>query len=455
MRSNWRKTIMAFILVVCLASTCFLSVTPGKAAVISANPFNAVVQAGIYLSQYHWQDLSLEALIDAALHSMAKMANDPYTQYFPAERYRALQMQVEGEFTGIGVRITELDGEIVILTAFPNTPADDVGLRPNDCIVSVDGQDITGWTTTQVAELVRGEAGTSITLGIKRGDQEPFPVVIQRAVVQVPTVSSELLADGIGYIQISYFDQGTGAEVAEIIDLLKAEGARGFVLDLRRNPGGLLNECVKVAEIFCPQGWIVTVITRGDYEEHIYSETPPLDMPLAVLVDGGTASAAEVVAGAIKDYHVGTIIGERTYGKGSMQRLLGLANGGGLKMTYAHYATPAGHLVEGQGITPDVVITNSPYTRLIYQGPLALGATGPAVSSLEGALHTLGYFSGPVDEYFGTATVQALQSYQRDQNLAVTGGLNEATARAIQEALREAAEDAQLDKALEIVKGKI
>lgn len=309
------------------------------------------------------EDLALEpssetSMTAGAINGMLGSLEDSHAVYFDPQHYEYFNEQNMGEFYGIGITIANDGDDLVINSVITSTPAEAAGLEPSDLIVEIDGEARPRWDVDEAVLRIRGEAGTSVKLGIRRGDAaELLEFTITRAKIEVPNIESELLDGGIGYIKLESFNQNATSEVRSALEDLGAQGAKGYILDLRNNPGGLLAASVQVSSLFISDGVIVTVEDRsGEAERHRATGKTVTDAPLVVLVNGNSASASEIVAGAMQDYGRATLVGEQTFGKGSVQQIEELSFGGAVKLTIAHYLTPKGQKIDGIGLTPDVVV---------------------------------------------------------------------------------------------------
>lgn len=298
------------------------------------------------------QDLDLAAT-NAMLASL-----DPYSLYMNAEDFRAFNEDTRGAFGGLGIEVTKKSGRLTVISPIEGTPADQVGLKPGDVISHADGVAIDPLDLRDAVRMLRGRVGTVVKLTIVREGRDPFVVDIRRDVIKSRPVRWHTEGD-VGYIRIIKFQEETSEQVREAISAINTElGERldGFVLDLRSNPGGYLAEAVEVSDIFMAEGVIVSIRGRRNTEMQTASGGDSTDgRPLVVLINGGSASAAEIVSGALQDSGRGILIGERSYGKGSVQRVFDLSHGDGLKLTTALYFTPSGRSVEG-GIVPDMIV---------------------------------------------------------------------------------------------------
>lgn len=314
-------------------------------------------------------------LLEGAMKGMAAAIGDPYTLYMNSEEYKVFMESSAGSFYGIGAQLGVKDDKITIIAPIEGSPAEEAGLKAGDVILKVDDFEIVEPNTENVVARVRGELGKVVKLTIQRNDSDPFEVEIIRDEIKHESVKGEMLDEIVGYIQITTFsDEEVSDKFREKLNELKSLGMQKLILDLRGNPGGYLTECVKIASQFITKGEVVTY-TIDKYDDKQVSKSEGGDaigMPLVVLVDGGSASASEVVTGALKDHKVATIIGTTTFGKGIVQQLLPLPNDlGGLKVTTSKYYCPNGENIHHVGIVPDITveipeeILNKPYDRNI------------------------------------------------------------------------------------------
>lgn len=307
------------------------------------------------------------ALVDGAIKGMVKALNDPYSVYLEPREYVHLQEQIRGSFGGLGILVGIKDEYLTVVRAYQGTPAQRAGLQQGDIIFRINDQDARGLDLDTAVSMLRGPVGTKVKLTIVRQGRQPWDVELVREEINVPTVEGKIMPGGIGYVALSQFTEKTPAELEATIARLKAGGMRALILDLRNNPGGELRAAVKVAGYFVPKGPVVYIQYRDGKEETYNSEGHTLNLPLVVLVNGGTASAAEILAGAIKDTGAGTLVGERTFGKGVVQTIFDLDNGAGLKLTIARYLTPARQDIHKKGVEPHVVVEQDPHAERDYQ----------------------------------------------------------------------------------------
>lgn len=313
------------------------------------------------IEEYYYQDadIDVDAMTEGMYHGMVDALGDPYSVYYTEEEWEELMRDTEGIYYGIGayLMIDQATGLGKISGVIENTPAQEAGLRENDLLYLVDGESTAGMELSEIVSRVKGEQGTKVHLTIYReGESDYLEVDVERRKIESPTVKYEILKNNIGYIQITEFDDVTTDQFTEALAVVKGAHAKGLIIDLRGNPGGSLNVVVDIARQILPKGLIVyTEDKYGEREEYNCDGRRQLDMPLVVLVNGNSASASEILAGAVKDYKVGTLVGTTTFGKGIVQRILPLTDGTALKLTISAYYTPNGNNIHGVGIEPDVI----------------------------------------------------------------------------------------------------
>ncbi|CAN5761442.1 S41 family peptidase [soil metagenome] len=300
-----------------------------------------------------------ERLLESAVKGMLAGLEDPHASYYDPSAYRALGEELlTGQFSGVGVWLNRSAELTKIVSVLPDTPADTAGIEPGDIITSVDGNPVVGLTLDEVGRRIMGEEGTQVRIRVVRGAGEPREFVLDRKKLDIPSLTSST-KDNVGILTLHSFTGGVGDKVRETVARLQAGGARGFILDLRGNPGGSLDEAVQVASVFIEGGTIVTYRERGK-PEVVYGARGQVQskLPLVVLADEGSASASEIVAGAIQDRQRGLIVGTETYKKGSVQRVIGLSDGSAIKLTVASYFTPNGRGIGENGVLPDVTVAD-------------------------------------------------------------------------------------------------
>lgn len=309
------------------------------------------------IEHYYYQDnISREDLENGIYQGLMDAVGDPYTNYFDAEDFATFMEQTTGAYYGIGAYVAQ-DVERnypKVNSPIPGSPAEEVGLRPNDIIYEVDGVSTYGMDLDKVVSLIKGEEGTTVNITIYR-DGEYLDVEVMRRQVEIPTVEQRMIGDDIAYIRIVEFDDVTPGQFKEALQTSRSKGMKGLILDLRGNPGGSVNAVVDIARMLLPEGLIVyTEDKHGKREEYSCDGKNEFDLPMVVLVDGNSASASELLSGAIQDYQKGTLVGTTTFGKGIVQQMLTLRDGSAIKITISSYYTPGGRNIHGIGIEPDV-----------------------------------------------------------------------------------------------------
>lgn len=310
------------------------------------------------LDTNYYEEIDTDDLYASALKGFVDGVGDPYTVYYTDEEYKGFTEGIDGTYEGIGAYIGYGDTRDILLIVSPmeGSPAEAAGLEAQDRIMTVDGTEVSGFTTDEVVKLIKGPKGTDVSIGVYR-DGEIVDLVVTRDKIIVPTIKYELMEDNIGYIRISGFDRVTYDQFVEAYTELEAQGQEGLVIDLRYNPGGLTNIVSGITDVLLPED-LTIYYTENKAGEQTVIETQSkssFDKPLVILVNEGSASASEILAGAVKDHERGTIVGTTTFGKGLVQTSVFLEDGSALKVTIAKYFTPDGHYIHGTGIEPDVV----------------------------------------------------------------------------------------------------
>jgi len=300
-----------------------------------------------------------QQLVETALNGMLTSL-DPHSNYMNEKSFRDMQVQTRGEFGGLGLEVTMENGAIKVVSPIDDTPAFKAGLKSGDLIVSIDGESVQGLTLSDAVDKMRGPANSAVKLTIRRAGVDPFEVSVNRAVIKIDPVKSSLVGGDVAYIRISTFSERADEGISKAMDRLKEQSGgklRGVVLDLRNNPGGLLDQAVSVSDDFLDKGEIVS--TRGRRSEdqqrfNAHSGDITGNLPMVVLINGGSASASEIVAGALQDHHRAILMGTRSFGKGSVQTIIPLPGHGAMRLTTARYFTPSGRSIQAEGIVPDI-----------------------------------------------------------------------------------------------------
>lgn len=421
--------------------------------------FNKLYNVYDQLNKGYFQNLDQEKLINGAIDGMVQSLDDPYSDYMSKEESELFQESISASFEGIGAEIQERDGTIVVVSPIKGSPAEKVGLRPNDKILEVDEKNIQGMSANEAVLLIRGKKGTKVTLTIARNEnEEPIKVPITRDEIPINTVYAEMLDHGVAKIQITNFSTHTDKDLEEALKEMEEQGMKSLIVDLRKNPGGLLDQAINISNLFVPEGKQLFQVAykSGKVEEFISKGGEKLTLPIVMLIDEGSASASEILAAAVKESTQIPLVGEKSFGKGTVQTTEQFNDGSNLKYTMAKWLTPKGNWVHEKGIEPDVSVSLPEYASLPYISPeneLKVDSTSLEVKAAEEFLHALGYNAGHMDSYYDEHTAEAVKKFQQDEGLDVTGVLTGETTIAlmnkIQELLQE--NDPQVEEAVKLL----
>lgn len=328
----------------------------------TASEFSKVQMVESLIKENYLKDVDDETLLDGQLKGLVSSLDDPYSQYLTAEEYTDLNQQTSGEYGGIGVIVTPgEDNLITVVSPIKGTPGERAGLKPEDKIIAVEGEEFLAEEMDKAVKVMKGEPGTKVTLTLfrknKDGSTKTFDVDIVRERIKLESINSQTIED-IGYINITSFDEPTYKDFMTALNNLQDKDVKGLIIDLRNNPGGLLDVTADIADELLGEGVIVYTETKTGEKEYYNSKASKTDLPLVVLVNEGSASASEILSGAIKDYERGELIGTKTFGKGIVQRIrpLPTKDGSAIKLTVSEYFTPNGTNIHGIGIEPDIVV---------------------------------------------------------------------------------------------------
>ncbi len=354
-----------WLLITIIFSIALVGIVAGKWTVETVSAQNGYEELRTFtevltlIKKNYVDEVKTKDLVIGAIKGMINSL-DPHSSYLTPEALKELQVETKGEFGGLGIQIGIKDNVITVIAPIDDTPAFKAGIKAGDKILKISGESTKNMGLTDAVSKMRGQKGTSITLMIFReGWKETKDFTLVRDIIKIKSIKAQMLPDNIGYIKLTQFQEATGHDLAAALGRLKKEGMELLILDMRNNPGGLLNSAVEVAEQFLPPKKLVVYIkSRSEEKTEYYTEgeTAYTDIPMVVLVNQGSASASEIVAGALKDWNRAIIIGVQTFGKGSVQSLIPLSAGSGLRLTTAKYYTPKGTSIQGVGITPDIVV---------------------------------------------------------------------------------------------------
>lgn len=368
-KKKWIAITVAIVLLTNMVSlfvgSKFLTITSGNSVVVDKATYDTIMKfkkmfaVRDQLYKYYNGKIDDSTLVTGAIKGMTSSLNDPYTVYMDTKETKDFNSQIQGqEYVGLGMQVESKDDKVTVVAPFDDSPAKKAGIQSGDVILKINGNDVSGKELDKAVAMMKGKEGTSVTLTVYRANKGNFDVTAKESKIVMNTVTGEMLTNKIGYIQIQMFDENTGSNFNKEMAELKSKGMQSLVLDLRDNPGGLLTSCIDVTSNFVPKNKvIVSTIDKNNSKEEFKSKGGNyIGMPLVVLVNGGTASASEIFSGAVRDYKIGTLIGEKTFGKGIVQNMFDTGDNTQLKVTIAKYYTPNGEYIHHKGINPDIQI---------------------------------------------------------------------------------------------------
>ena len=391
-RSVSLLTFVCVLLIVAMsASTLTLLLTGSRPAAPEAGegPLARAEEILSIVQREYYREVDAEALETAAIDGMLAALGDPYTFYYTDEAYAAMNEETTGQYVGVGMLVGETaDGDLRVLRVFRGSPAEKAGIEAGDALLAIDGARVAGETPMSLSEasaLLKGEGETPVEVEVERGG-ETLSFTLERGEVSINYVEYSILEGDVGYLSIYQFTGDDVEGVKEAISAFQQAGVSALVVDVRSNPGGLLTDVVDICDMLLPEGLIVYTEDRGGAREEFYADGEYWDVPMAVLVNGDSASASEIFAAAVQDTGRGIVVGEVTYGKGVVQTLHAFPEGDGMQLTTATYYTPSGASIHGQGVTPDIEVALAADAGVIYHAPDAASD-----AQLAAALEALGH----------------------------------------------------------------
>ncbi|WP_066313363.1 S41 family peptidase [Bacillus sp. FJAT-29814] len=454
---------LLFLIVFLSAGITTVALSFGDEKVVKVNndrkEFEKLYEAFDTLKNDYFKKVNEQKLINGAINGMVESLDDPYSDYMSKDEAKSFHSSISSSFEGIGAEIQQKDGHIVIVSPIKGSPAEKAGLKPNDIIVSVDGKSLQGMTSTEAVTLIRGKKGTKVELTISRpGSDAQMIVPIIRDEIPIETVYGEMVDDKIAKVQITSFSTNTSKELTQTLNDLQSKGMKGLVLDLRQNPGGLLDQAISISSMFVPKGKIIVKEEdrNGKIKEIASQNSGNPDLPLVVLIDKGSASASEILAAAVKESAGVPLVGEKSFGKGTVQTASNFTDGSNIKFTIAKWLTPNGNWIHKKGIKPDVEVALPEYASLPIINPdkeLTVSAASEEVKTAQKMLKALGFDPGREDGFFDDKTKEAVISFQTENNLPADGILKGESSLKLMELLREQikANDPQVQKAIEVL----
>lgn len=483
---RWKgRTVLGLVLVSMVASSIFTMAmvrtsaagNPDVALTASTNSlfagfqgypeeFKKLYEAYTAIKKEYIEQVTTEQLVEGAISGMIDSLQDPYSDYMDPKTAADFTSTLQSTFQGIGTEVTMQNGRVTVVSPFKGSPAERAGLRPNDQIISVNGESLEGLDLHQAVTKIRGPKGTKAVLEvIREGVPEPLTIVCVRDDIPIETVTSQIMEKNgvkVGVIALTQFSTDTAQHFKDQLAELEKQGIGGLVIDVRGNPGGYLLAVKDIGEILVPNNGLIVQIEYGSgghqKEEYRSKIVDPKPYPITVLINGGSASASEILAGALRDSGNYKLVGEKTFGKGTVQSTMEMEDKSQLKLTIAKWLTPNGDWVHEKGITPDYVVEQPAYfnaTLLPADKELARDMSGSDVKNLQVILSGLKLDPGRDDGYFDQKTEDAVKQFQTANKLPVTGKVDAATRTLLEEKLLEAirnpANDRQLQKALDVV----
>lgn len=418
-----------------------------------------IAQAYELIRGSYVENVDESKLVEGAIQGMVSTLKDPYSVYMDAKTASQFNDSLESSFEGIGAEVTAKDGKILIVAPYKNSPAEKAGLKPKDEIVKINGVNVDGLNLFQATTKIRGKKGTTVTLEIKReGVKTPLEFKVKRDEIPMETVFASLKQEGnqfIGYIEITQFSQNTGDDFIRELTKLEKQKLDGLIIDVRGNPGGLLSSVEEMLKVLVTNQKPYYQIEQRDGEKLPYysklKEAKPY--PVAVLVDEGSASASEILAGALKEAEGYTLIGEKTFGKGTVQQAIPMGDGSTIKLTMFKWLTPNGNWIHHKGIEPTIKIEQPDYFNihpLEVEKTITIDTNNEQVKIAQQMLEGLGYGPGRQDGYFDKKTLIAVKAFQNQANLPTTGEIDTVTAQTLEEEIINAMKDEKNDLQLQV-----
>lgn len=411
----------------------------------------------------YYEEIDVNTLVDGAINGMIESLDDPYSSYMDEKAASSFHESISSSFEGIGAEIQEQDGQIMVVSPIKGSPAEEAGIKPNDIILSVNGKSLDGLSSSEAVLKIRGKKGTKVKLSISRaGEEEPIALSIKRDTIPIETVYSEMLEDGIAKVQVTSFSEHTVEELNTALEDMTKKDMEGLILDLRGNPGGLLDQAIDMANLFIPNGEVILQVEDRNGKKDVYKSenNGEMKIPVVVLIDDGSASASEIVAAAVSESADIQLIGTKSFGKGTVQTAQDFDDGSNFKYTAAKWLTPEGNWIHKKGIKPDIQVKLPDYASLPYISPdkkLKVSVTSSEVEAAEKMLKEVGYNPGKVDNYFDEETELAVKEFQKDHKIKETGVIRDETTVKLMQVIRDKIleNDTQVKKAVEVLKKEI
>ncbi|MFD2214393.1 S41 family peptidase [Metabacillus endolithicus] len=426
------------------------------------DPFSKLRSTYDILQSNYYKDVDTTKLVEGAIKGMVDSLEDPYSVYMDVEEAKSFSENISSSFEGIGAEIQESNGSIMIVSPIKGSPAEEVGLKPKDVILKVNDESVEGLSVNEAVLKIRGEKGTKVNLLVQRAGVGELTFTITRDTIPLETVYYEVIEDNIGKIQITKFSETTGEELSNALKELQSKNVKGLVLDLRQNPGGLMDQALLMSDLFVDKGEIILQVEDRTGAKEVYKaeNNKVVNLPVTVIIDGGTASAGEIMAAALHQSAGIPLVGEKTFGKGTVQTAKAFDDTSSVKYTTAKWLTPDGSWIHEKGIEPTVKVELPAYANLPYINPdnvLKVGDSTPEVNAAQQMLKALGYTDISEKGYFDENTEKVVKQFQEDQGLTVDGKITKDTTIKIIELIQNKIKDndTQLEKAISVLKEQL
>ncbi|MBB2481598.1 PDZ domain-containing protein [Bacillus sp. APMAM] len=424
--------------------------------------FNKLYEVYDKLESSYYKKVDKKTLINGAINGMVDSLGDPYSDYMSEDEAKQFNESISSSFEGIGAEIQEKDGFITVVSPIKGSPAEKAGLKPNDKILAVNDKSIRGMSANEAVLLIRGKKGTSVKLTIQpAGSKETAEMTIVRDTIPINTVYAEMMKNGVAKVQITSFSNNTYDELVKALDEMDKKGMKSLILDLRQNPGGLLNQALEISNLFVPEGKTIvqTEDRNGKRDQEVAKAGKKINVPAVVLIDEGSASASEITAAALNESAGIPLIGHKSFGKGTVQTATDFKDGSDVKFTVAKWLTPNGEWIHEKGIEPEYKVDLPKYANLPIIDPSKKWKKSDVSSNIKTAeqmLKAVGYNPGKVDGLYDSQTEKAVQAFQKAEHLKVTGILEGDTTIELMNKLREKIikDDPQVKKATEVLSKK-
>ncbi len=430
--------------------------------------FDKIEQTYELILDKYVEDVDKQKLLEGAIQGMVNTLDDPYSVYMDQETAKQFNDTLESSFEGIGAEVTMMDGFVTIVAPFEDSPAEQAGLKPHDQIISIDGESTKGLDLYEAVLKIRGKKGTTVKLEVKRaGVTNPLTVEVKRDEIPIETVYSEVIEENgkkVGHLKITSFSEDTAADFEKQLKALEKKGMDGLVIDVRGNPGGFLNAVQDISKLFITnEEPIVQIESRAGDKQRFFSELKSKkDYPIVALIDRGSASASEILAAALKEAGGYEVVGEKSFGKGTVQQAVEMDDGSNIKLTMYKWLTPDGNWIHKKGVKPTVEVQQPDFYRAnpisLEDKELTFDMNGEQVKNVQTILKGLGFNPGRDDGYFDEKTETAVRAFQNANGLSATGKVNEETASLMEQKLLEKIDsgknDQQLKTAVEVLFNK-